>query len=271
MYYVYVHCRNDSGQVFYAGKGSGARARCKQGRNRYWRAVAAKAGYTPAVIVAGLDEELALLAEVELIDVLRRRGIRLTNLTDGGEGMSGYSMPPEVIERRAATQRGVRRPHVSALLKGMPKSASHRAALADSARGRKVSDETRRKQSQRQKGQPSFMLGKRHTPDARAKISAALVGEGNPFFGRKHQPDVLARIRAANLGRKDSEETRAKKSFARKGARNPRFGVSVPQEQKARQIATLKARPRVTCPCCGRQMDESNAKRWHFDNCRERA
>ena len=44
-FYVYEHLRADTGEVFYVGKGSGHRARCRQGRNPYWRAVANKHGY----------------------------------------------------------------------------------------------------------------------------------------------------------------------------------------------------------------------------------
>jgi hypothetical protein len=39
-----------------------------------------------------MDEELSFLAEMECIDVYKKRGIKLINLTNGGEGCSGYSM-----------------------------------------------------------------------------------------------------------------------------------------------------------------------------------
>lgn len=269
-FYVYEHRRADSGEVFYVGKGSGARVRCKQGRNPFWVRVAEKHGYETRVVVTTDDEELAFLAEMELIDKHRRMGIRLTNMTDGGEGISGHKFSEESIAARAASQRGQKRPGVSEKLRGRTKSEAHRKKLSESKKGVPASLEAREAMSKARKGRPSSMLGKKHTDEAKAKISAAVSGENNPFFGKTHSPEVMALIMAANVGRKESDETRARKSAARLGTKNPRYGVPIPEEQKARQIATLKARPRVTCPHCGKVMDESNAKRWHLDNCRSR-
>lgn len=269
MHYVYQHRRNDTGAVFYVGKGSGARARVRQGRNPFWHAVVAKAGgYSPEVVVQGVDEEFALLAEMELIDALRRRGQQLTNLTDGGEGMSGYKMPADVVERRAAKMRGRARPDISARMKGVPKSEETKRRLALAHTGKRSSEETKRKLSAASRGRPSSMKGKRHTEATKAKIAAAVSGDRAPFLGRTHSAESLARMSAAHTGRVDSAETRAKKSAARHGAKNPRYGVIVPDEQKGRQRAALKARARVSCPHCSRVLDESNAKRWHFDNCK---
>lgn len=269
-FYVYEHLRADTGEVFYVGKGSGHRARCRQGRNPYWRAVANKHGYVTRIVMSADDEDLAFLAEMELIDKHRRMGAILTNLTDGGEGMSGFKMPPDVIERRAAKLRGRKRPDISARLSGVPKSDEHRRKLSEAKKGVPASDAARSALSMAMKGRASSMLGRRHKEESKAKISAAISGEKNPFFGKAHTEEAIEKIRAANIGRKDSDETRLKKSVARKCEKNPRFGVVIPDEQKARQIAALKARPRVTCHHCGKIMDESNAKRWHMDNCRER-
>ena len=43
-------------------------------------------------IIDNVDEEFAFLVEMEAIDIYKRRGIKLVNLTNGGEGCSGYSM-----------------------------------------------------------------------------------------------------------------------------------------------------------------------------------
>lgn len=269
-FYVYEHLRADTGEVFYVGKGSGHRARCRQGRNPYWRAVANKHGYVTRIVMSADDEDLAFLAEMELIDKHRRMGVRLTNLTDGGEGMSGFKMPPDAIERRAAKQKGQKRPSVSALLSGVPKSAEHRRKLSESRRGVRASDAAKAALSRASKGRPSSMRGKKHSEEAKAKISAAISGENNPFFGKTHTAEAIEKIRAANIGRKESDETRRRKSEAHKGEKSSSWGRKIPDEQKARQIASLKARPRVTCQYCGKTMDEANAKRWHIENCRER-
>lgn len=271
-FYVYEHRRKDTGAVFYVGKGSSARIKSKQGRNSWWHAIVAKSGgYVAAKVLDGLDEEMAHLCEIERIDQLRKIGVRLCNMTDGGEGMAGFKMPRESVERGASKRRGIKRPDISARLKGIKKSDSHRAALSAARVGKTASEETRMKMSEARAGKPILALrGRSLTEDHKRKIAAAVSGENAPFLGRKHTPEAIEKIKAANIGRKDTDEQRMKKSFARIGEKNPRFGVKIPEDQKRRQIESLKARPRVTCPHCGKKMDESNAKRWHMDNCKER-
>lgn len=270
-FYVYVHRRPDTGAAFYVGKGKGRRAWVKQHRNPYWRAVVAKAGgYLVETKVERIDEEAAHLAEMELIDVLRRRGLKLTNLTDGGEGLAGYKRSAESIERGASKRRGVPNVAASIALKGRPKSQLHRANLSAAKLGKSTATaETRAKLSAANKGRTPPNKGKKHQPETIEKIRAANTGELNKFFGRKHTPETLARLSASHIGHRDSDETRRRKSEARMGEKNPRFGIQIPEDQKERQIASLKSRPRVTCPHCSLVLDESNAKRWHFGKCRE--
>lgn len=270
-FYVYVHRRADTGTVFYVGKGKGRRAWVTQHRNPWWRAVVAKAGaYEIDKVVEHVDEELAHLAEIELIAKLRSSGVRLCNLTDGGEGMTGYVRSAESIEQGASQRRGKPNPAASAYLRGRPKSAEHRAAISRAREGARVSDEARARMSNARRGRPSPMLGKQHKPEAIEKIRQANTGAFNKFFGRKHRPDSLERMSESHTGHRDTDETRARKSAARRGALNPAFGVPVDEARKTKQIASLKARPRVTCPHCARVLDESNAKRWHLGNCKKR-
>jgi hypothetical protein len=90
MFYVYEHIRPDTNQVFYVGKGSKNRAFNKFRNNPYWNNVVNKVKtFKVKFIATNLDEELALLVEQERIDQLKRLGISLTNLTDGGGGIAG--------------------------------------------------------------------------------------------------------------------------------------------------------------------------------------
>ena len=90
MFYVYEHTRPDTNQVSYVGKGSKNRAYNKFRNNPFWKNVVNKAGgFEVKFVVANLDEELALLVEQERIDQLKKLGIKLTNLTDGGGGAAG--------------------------------------------------------------------------------------------------------------------------------------------------------------------------------------
>jgi len=92
MYYIYQHRAADTGNIFYVGKGKDKRFCDKNKRGRYWKYYVSKHGFIPEIVKDGMDEELAFLTEMECIDVYRKRGINLINLTDGGEGCSGYSM-----------------------------------------------------------------------------------------------------------------------------------------------------------------------------------
>jgi hypothetical protein len=91
MFYVYEHIRLDTNAVFYVGKGKGRRCFEARRRNQHWKRVVSKAGgFDVRIVVDKIDEELAFLAEQELIAKLKLQGASLTNITDGGEGTSGY-------------------------------------------------------------------------------------------------------------------------------------------------------------------------------------
>jgi hypothetical protein len=96
MFYVYEHIRFDTNAVFYVGKGKGRRCFEERRRNQHWKRVVSKAGgFDVRIVVDKIDEELAFLAEEELIAKLKLQGLTLTNITNGGEGTSGYQHTDE--------------------------------------------------------------------------------------------------------------------------------------------------------------------------------
>ena len=110
MFYVYEHIRNDTNAIFYVGKGKKERAYRVHNRNEYWHNVVNKCnGYIVRFVVKDVDEELAYLAEEERIDQLKRLGIKLTNLTLGGEGASGGKN--HHMWGKPHPQRGSKRPY----------------------------------------------------------------------------------------------------------------------------------------------------------------
>jgi hypothetical protein len=87
MAYIYLHRRNDTGEVFYVGKGTGNRATTKKGRNPHWHNIVNKAGHSVEIIAKGLTDAEAFWAEPLLIEA--HGGVEnLTNMSDGGEGWS---------------------------------------------------------------------------------------------------------------------------------------------------------------------------------------
>lgn len=88
-YYVYIHRRNDTNEVFYIGKGRRYRACVSCNRNKWWLAIVKKHGFTIEYVEKGLSEDDAYDLEVETIKFYRECGHKICNLTDGGEGGSG--------------------------------------------------------------------------------------------------------------------------------------------------------------------------------------
>jgi hypothetical protein len=152
MYYVYQHRSADTNEIFYVGKGKDKRFCDKNKRSRYWKFYAEKHGFIPEIVKDNLDEELAFFAEMECIDVYKKRGIKLINLTDGGEGCSGYSM------RHSEEQK--------------LKWSFDRKGTPSPRKGVKLLDETKQKISEARLGKP---LSEEH----KNSISKSLLGNKN--------------------------------------------------------------------------------------------
>lgn len=95
IFYTYVHIRLDTNKVFYVGKGKLGRANSKQHRNKYWNNVVNKCGYKVIFVKKNITEEESINLEIKLIKNYRYKGYKLTNLTDGGDGVSGYKYTEE--------------------------------------------------------------------------------------------------------------------------------------------------------------------------------
>lgn len=122
-FYVYLHRKATTGEVFYAGKGLVDRAWASKDRSAPWRNTVAKHGYTVEVVQDGLQEWAAFELEVALIALYGRRDLGrgpLVNLTDGGDGPAGQKF-----------------------------SATSRAQMARSAKARCATSEARARMAQR--------------------------------------------------------------------------------------------------------------------------
>ena len=64
-FYVYVHRRLDTGEIFYVGKGCRGRASSSTGRNPYWKSVVDKVGFESEILVKDLSESSAYSFERE--------------------------------------------------------------------------------------------------------------------------------------------------------------------------------------------------------------
>lgn len=131
-FYTYFHTRNDTGAVFYVGKGKGDRAYDNL-RNIFWKRVSQKHGHTVHIAANWSTDEEAIQHERFLIQCFRDLGCPLTNLTDGGEGVSGFKHTAESKAR------------LIACLVGRVMSPESRKKISLTLTGRKLSQETKNK------------------------------------------------------------------------------------------------------------------------------
>ena len=167
MFYIYEHIRPDTNAVFYVGKGTEKRMHSKHRRNAYWNNIVRKAGgFVVREVCRHQDEELVFLAEQERIDQLKRLGVKLSNMTDGGEGSSGYRHTEATKQKIAELQMGEKH-----WAYGKKFSEEERQRLSQIAK-RKHTDEHRKKVSEATKGVPN-------SPEHRANISKAKQNGGH--------------------------------------------------------------------------------------------
>lgn len=255
LFYVYEHWRPDKDTCFWVGKGKGRRAYNFSRNSRYNRTVAKliRLGMCVEVrlVADGLTEDEAFVIEKQRIAFWRANGGALTNMTDGGEGVSGLKHSPESIARVVARNLG--RKH----------SQETRAKMSAARMGRPMSDVSKARLSAAHTGKKQAP----HTPEHRAKISAAAKGRKDPPETKKRKqlaalnrppqnaevrsqigakvtalwddPEYRARLTAAHENRAPASE--ATREAMRVAQRARRAANPVSAETRERQRAGIKA------------------------------
>jgi hypothetical protein len=111
IFYVYEHWRVDKNECFWVGKGYNGRA-FDFSRNNYYNNIVRKLQQLGLevevrIIFNQLSESEALQIEVHRIAYWRGLGIKLANITNGGEGTSGLKHTEEtkaIIREKRAKQ-----------------------------------------------------------------------------------------------------------------------------------------------------------------------
>lgn len=183
-FYTYIYkdpSRNN--HVIYVGKGQGKRAyehRFRKDKHPFVQRLQKmkKNGVEPLIefLCENVDEELALLCEIEAIDLYGRKDLgkgSLLNLTDGGEGHSGYVQSTNTRLKRSAS------------LKNVAKTEEHKAAIKLGIYN--------------SPNKPGVPVGHKQTVEHRNNLSAARIGE-------EHSAQHNAKVSAALTGRKQSPE-----------------------------------------------------------------
>jgi hypothetical protein len=146
--------------IFYVGIGNDIkRAYRNEGRNDHWTKVYNKYGKVVDIIAQDISLDAAKEMEKHLIASLKDS---LCNKTLGGEGFFGGTHSEETKEK-----------------------------LRKANAGKKLSDETKQKISEKSKGHPNYL--KSHTEEAKMKISAA-------FKGKKRSEHFCQRAKESKQG-----------------------------------------------------------------------
>jgi len=191
-FYAYIHAKPD-GTPFYVGKGNGTRAHRLSGRNSYHARTVAKYG-KQNILIGKLDcssEEISFNLEIGLIKCLKRMGVSLANMTDGGEGPSGRTITDEHKAKISAANTNP--------------SAETRAKMSEASRNKSPEVIERLRLA---------CVGRIHSAETREKMSITRMG-------RVPTAETIEKLRAASTGQICSEEKRAKLRAANLGKKMP--------------------------------------------------
>ena len=170
-FYTYAYLREDK-TPYYIGKGTGDRIYSTNRRNN-----PPKDKSRIIFLKQNLTEEEAFRHEIYMIAVFGRKDLGtgiLHNLTDGGDGASGYVFSEETRKKM---------------------------------RERTPSEETRKKMSEARRGEKNHNYGKIHSEETRRKMSESQIGK---TLSKEHIDKIIEGLK----GRPVSEETRRKMSEA---------------------------------------------------------
>lgn len=200
--FIYALCEPGTRTVRYIGKANDPEKRFKghiqdsiklNSHLGCWLRSLRSRGVTPnMVVLREVSYDQWEIAEERYIRLARGCGIKLLNLTDGGEGIT---MTPEIRRKIGKANRGklsaATRAASIAWSTGRPMSEKARIALLTANTGRPCSEATRKAIGDAQRGEKNHMFGRR--------------GENNPNFGRKQSPEAVEKNRIARTGRKISQ------------------------------------------------------------------
>jgi len=176
IYGAYLHCRPD-GTPFYVGKGTVTRMNRMCTRNPYHTNITDKHGR--GNILKGFmecsTEQIAFDLEMGIIKCLKRMGVRLANMSDGGEGPSGIT----------AWNKG---------LKGVMPTPWNKG-------GAEYSDAIRKKMSDSRKGRSYQDIFGDKADEILEKRRTAMLGNNNPNANRDYTEADRKKMGDVNRGK----------------------------------------------------------------------
>ena len=244
IHYVYMYTDLDN-VPFYVGKGKNDRHRIyyhlhKCHINPFLKNKICKVGIANVQIQflhKNISEEKAFQQERYWIKYIGRRDKKegpLCNLTDGGEGIGGYTHSKETkgkigkaLKNRKFSEETLCKMSTARIGRKLPMETCQRMRIAK--KGHSVSKETRQKLSAAHRGHlisgetrqklSIANKGKRMSKVSKQKISEATKGKKNGMYGKTHPIEVRQKISMARKGKKFSKETKQKMRQSQKKRR----------------------------------------------------
>jgi len=224
MSHFYVYMYLDQNNVpFYIGKGNGNRYKVQSHLREdqaFLKNKINKVGNSNVKIHflhKDISEEEAFRWERYWIKYIGRRDLKegtLCNLTDGGEGQSGFIHSEESKQKMRKAHKGeknsmygkshteVAKQKMCTIHKGKTHSDETREKMSKSQKGRKHPEGTKQKMSKTKKG-------KTHSVETKRKISDATkgkrIGKKNPMYGKRHTPETRQKMRNAKEKNKNGK------------------------------------------------------------------
>ncbi|MGL5077097.1 MAG: NUMOD3 domain-containing DNA-binding protein [Waterburya sp.] len=190
---VYLHRRADDGLVFYVGKGTLDRANDCYQRSDWWKRVVVKHDHFVEIIEDNLTEQEALEREVYWIAHYRSKDSPLVNMTNGGEGSSGYKHTKEARDKisiASKNQSKESRQKVADLRRGVPRTEETRNKIATAKTGVPLPEEVKQKLREYNTGNKTSettkekirqkVIGRKLTKSTKEKLSLNKTGIDNP-------------------------------------------------------------------------------------------
>jgi DNA-binding transcriptional regulator YiaG len=192
MAYLYRHIRLDKNEPFYIGIGSDdiyQRANSKTHRNNHWKSITSITDYRVEILFDDITYEFAKEKEIEFIQIHKRKedGGTLCNITLGGDGCLGLVHTEEARKKMGNPN------------KGKTISDWHKQKISEFHTGKVVSEETRKKMSNKLLGDKNPMYGKKRSDYAKLMTGIKTSGELNGFSKLKEK-DVLEIRKLAKEG-----------------------------------------------------------------------
>lgn len=194
-YYVYIWFLEDTGEVFYVGKGSGNRVTSLKDRNRHFLNIRRKCKCDYRIVRYFDDEEEAYRYELELGKEYKDKGQAWCCYV---LGKTDKYLSAELKKRISGTLKGN-----IPWNKGKRLSESHKQKLSQIKKGKKQNEETKRRRSM-------SLLGHTVSEETRKKMSESMRGAKNHMYGKKQGEETIRKRSLKLKGHRVSEETRKK-------------------------------------------------------------